>query len=109
MRLKNKGIVDVGVFFEEMTGMSHESSKFKMLTLNEIKIGMPVFKEQLAKIYDTWIIIYKPKNLQIPEDGLIGFIGKETNEESAALYTEDNIITPVFNDSTDLEGDIYEE
>ena len=43
------------------------------------------------------------------EDGIIGFIGKETNEESAALYTQDNIITPVYNDSIDLDGDIYEE
>lgn len=43
------------------------------------------------------------------EDGIIGFIGKETNEESSALYTQNNIITSVYNDSTDLEGDIYEE
>ena len=70
--------------------------KDKRLTINDIKVGMRVFKEQLSEIYDTWIIIYKPKNVQMKEDGIIGFIGKETNEESAALYTKDNIITPVF-------------
>ncbi len=89
--------------------MVSNMTTLKMLTLDDIKVGMRVFKEQLANIYDTWIIIYKPKNLQMEEDGIIGFIGKETNEESAALYTQNNIITPVYNDSTDLEGDIYEE
>jgi hypothetical protein len=89
--------------------MVNNMTALKMLTLDDIKVGMRVFKEQLANIYDTWIIIYKPKNLQMEEDGIIGFIGKETNEESAALYTQNNIITPVYNDSTDLEGDIYEE
>ncbi len=89
--------------------MSSLTINTKMLSLEDIKVGMRVFKEQLANIYDTWIIIYKPKNEHMPEDGIIGFIGKETNEESAALYTEDNIITPVYNDSIDLEGEIYEE
>ena len=89
--------------------MVNNMTALKMLTIDDIKVGMRVFKEQLANIYDTWIIIYKPKNLQMEEDGIIGFIGKETNEESAALYTQNNIITPVYNDSTDLEGDIYEE
>ncbi|MCR5788776.1 MAG: hypothetical protein K6G83_02715 [Lachnospiraceae bacterium] len=89
-----------------MNGVTNEH---KMLSLDDIKVGMRVFKEQLSNIYDTWIIIYRPKNLQMQEDGIIGFIGKETNEEAAALYTQDNVITPVFNDSMDLEGDIYEE
>ena len=83
--------------------------KTKKFSLDDIKVGMRVFKEQLSNIYDTWIIIYKPKDVQMQEDGIIGFIGKETNEESAALYTNDNIITPVYNDSIDLEGNIYEE
>ena len=76
--------------------------------LSDIKKGMRVHKEQLSDIYDTWIILYRPKN-EIMEDGemIIGFIGKEPNEESDALYTPDNIITPVYNDSIDLEGDIF--
>ena len=81
----------------------------KNLLLDDIEIGMPVFKEQLSSIYDTWIILYKPKSINIREDGIIGFIGNEPNEKSAALYTKENIITPVYNDSTDLEMDIYEE
>ncbi|MBO5609099.1 MAG: hypothetical protein J5929_01825 [Eubacterium sp.] len=39
------------------------------------------------------------------EDGIIGFIGAETNAESDALYNGNNIITPVYNDSIDLEND----
>ena len=78
--------------------------------LSEIKKGMRVHKEQLSNIYDTWIILYRPKN-EVMEDGemIIGFIGKEPDEESAALYNPDNVITPVFNDSIDLEGDIFYE
>ena len=33
------------------------------------------------------------------EDDIIGYIGKETNAESDALYSQENIITPVYNDS----------
>lgn len=81
----------------------------KLLKLDDLKVGMKVYKEQLANIFDTWIILYKPKTVSMKEDGIIGFIGPETNEESDALYTKDNIITPVFHDSIDLEEDIYEE
>lgn len=79
------------------------------LTLSDIKIGMKVYKEQLSGIYDTWIILYKPKTETMEEDGIIGYIGEETNEESAALYNENNIIIPIYNDSIEQEGDIYEE
>ena len=77
-------------------------------TLSEIKKGMRVRKEQLSNIYDTWIILYRPKD-KVMEDGemIIGFIGKEPTEESDALYTPNNVITPVYNDSIDLEDDIY--
>ncbi len=79
----------------------------KKYTLSEISKGMRVFKEQLSEIYDTWIILYRPKNVQMSEDGIIGYIGKETNAESDKLYTSENIITPVYNDSIELEEDIY--
>ncbi|MBR6223262.1 MAG: hypothetical protein IKQ71_07475 [Lachnospiraceae bacterium] len=78
-------------------------------TVNDLKEGMRVFKEQLSSIYDTWIILYRPKNSIMDEDGIIGFIGSEPNEKSDALYTEDNIIIPIYNDSTELEGDIFDE
>jgi len=78
--------------------------------ISELSKGMKVYKEQLSEIFDTWIILYKPKNEEMTEDGFIGFIGKETNSESDALYTENNIITPIFNDSIELEEDIdYDE
>ncbi len=77
------------------------------LGLKDIHVGMRVYSEQLSDIYDTWIILYKPKNIKMEEDGIIGFIGKETNQESSRLYTRDNIITPIFHDSMDLEEDIY--
>ena len=77
--------------------------------LSDLSKGMIVFKEQLSAIYDTWIILYRPKKSEMEEDGIIGYIGSEPNEKSDALYTEDNIIIPVYNDSMDLEGDIFEE
>jgi hypothetical protein len=39
----------------------------------------------------------------------IGFIGRETNEESDRLFEQGNVICPVYNDSMELEGDIYYE
>lgn len=84
-------------------------TELKKLTLEELKLGMQVYKEQLSDIYDTWIILYKPVNQEIEKDGIIGFIGKKTNSESFKLYTPDNLIIPVYNDSMELEGDIYYE
>jgi hypothetical protein len=39
----------------------------------------------------------------------VKFIGKETNEESDKLFTQGDIVCPVYNDSIELEGDIYYE
>lgn len=81
--------------------------KFKV---SDISIGMKVYKEQLSNIYDTWIILYKAVDSNMKEDGIIGFIGKEPDSTSDSLYLSGNIITPVFNDSIDLEEDIdYDE
>lgn len=76
-------------------------------TLSDISKGMKVYKEQLSEIHDTWIILYRPKDSDMQEDGIIGFIGKETNAESDALYSSENIITPIYNDSIELEEDIF--
>lgn len=77
------------------------------LTLNDLKIGMEIIdKEQLSNIYDTWIFLIKhvgEKNYRI------GFIGKETNAESDRLLTGGTKVCPVYNDSVELEGDIYYE
>lgn len=79
----------------------------KKLELKDLYIGMEIRnKEQLSSIYDTWIMLVKKKDSDIYT---IGFIGSETNEESDSLFTRDNIICPVYNDSIELEGDIYYE
>ncbi len=96
------------VFIEFERGFIMENTA-KNYKLSDLKIGMRVNVEDLSSIYNTWIILYKPKKTHFEEDGIIGFIGSEPNSESDALYTKDNIITPVYNDSTDLEGDIFDE
>ena len=77
--------------------------------ISDISKGMKVYKEQLSEIFDTWIILYRPKDSDMQEDGIIGFIGTEPNAESDALYSKDNIITPVYNDSIEQEEDIFYE
>ncbi|MCI9441751.1 MAG: hypothetical protein HFH15_11075 [Ruminococcus sp.] len=80
------------------------SDKFN---LEDLYIGMKIQdKNQLSDIYDTWIILVKSN----ASDGYtIRFIGKETNAESDKLFTPDNVVCPVYNDSMELEGDIYYE
>lgn len=79
----------------------------KKLELKDLYIGMEIKdKEQLNGIYDTWIMLVKNKRSDVYT---IGFIGSETNEESDRLFTQNRIICPVYNDSMELEGDIYYE
>ena len=79
----------------------------KKLELKDLYIGMEIRdKAQLSSIYDTWILLVKNKNSDVYT---VGFIGSETNEESDKLFTQDNVICPVYNDSIELEGDIYYE
>ena len=77
------------------------------LELKDLYIGMEIKdKAQLSGIYDTWIMLVKNKNSDVYT---VGFIGSETNEESDKLFTPDNVICPVYNDSIELEGYIYYE
>ncbi len=39
--------------------------------------------------------------------GRIAFIGKETNEESDKILKSGKTVTPIFNDSDELDGDSY--
>ena len=79
----------------------------KKLELKDLSIGMEIRdKNQLDGIYDTWIMLVKNKR---SDAYTIGFIGRETNEESDRLFTQNRIICPVYNDSMELEGDIYYE
>nr|WP_302111623.1 hypothetical protein [uncultured Acetatifactor sp.] len=74
-------------------------------TRDDLYIGMEIQdKNQLSGIYDTWILLVKNKNSDVYT---IGFIGEETNAESDKLFASGNAVCPVFNDSLELEGDIY--
>lgn len=78
--------------------------KFK---IEDLYIGMEISdKNQLSDIYDTWILLVKSKNT---ENYTVQFIGKETNAESDKLFSQGNVVCPVYNDSLELEGDIYYE
>lgn len=89
--------------------MKEGGSVMPKYKISDISKGMKVYKEQLSEIFDTWIILYRPKDSDMQEDGIIGFIGAEPNAESDALYTPENIITPVYNDSIEQEEDIFYE
>lgn len=56
------------------------------------------------------MILIRPKNSNLPDDeGILAFIGPETNEESDKLYNKGNIIIPIYNDSAELDDYIYSE
>ena len=77
----------------------------KKYTLPELKVGMTIVnKSQLSEIYDTWILLVKQAE---DTEYTIGFIGKETNTESDKLFKPGNQICPVYNDSMELEEDIF--
>lgn len=83
------------------------ATSLKKLTLDDISVGMEIDnKEQLSNIYDTWIFLVKDQRTKKYK---IGFIGKEANEESDKLFMQGVSICPVYNDSTELEGDMYYE
>ena len=80
------------------------AASLKKYTLKDLVVGMEIKdKEQLSNIYDTWILLIKDK---AAKNYKIGFIGKETNAESDKLFTQGLSICPVYNESTELEGDI---
>lgn len=84
--------------------MANIDNKF---ALDDLYIGMEIQdKNQLSGIYDTWILLVKNKNA---DAYTIGFIGEETNEESDKLFASGNVVCPVYNDSLELEGDMYYE
>jgi len=75
--------------------------------LEDLYVGMEIKdKDQLSGIYDTWIMLVKSNDSDVYT---VGFIGKETNTESDKLFAQGNVVCPVYNDSIELEGDIYYE
>ena len=88
-------------------GASNMEKTDSRLTINDLYIGMEIKdKNQLSNIYDVWILLVKNKN---SEGYTVQFIGKETNAESDKLFAQGNVVCPVYNDSLELEGDIYYE
>lgn len=84
--------------------MTSAGTKFK---IEDLYIGMEISdKSQLSNIHDTQILLVKSKN---SENYTVQFIGKETNAESDKLFAQNNVACPVYNDSLELEGDIYYE
>ena len=84
--------------------MTMADNKF---TLEDLYIGMEIKdKDQLSDIYDIWIILVKSSGSDVYT---VRFIGKETNAESDKLFAQGNVVCPVYNDSMELEGDIYYE
>lgn len=77
----------------------------KRYSLGDISVGMMATKESLSNIYDTWIfLVYENIGDKI---GRIAYIGKETTKESDEILKNAKIITPVYNDSDELNEDIY--
>lgn len=64
----------------------------------------------LQNIYDLWMILIRPKDSSLTEDeGILSFVGTETNQESDKLHNKNNIIIPIYHDSIELSCDIYYE
>lgn len=80
------------------------NTTIKKYTLDDLRLGMKIDnKKQLCEIYDTWIIMTRQSS---NEPYTIEFIGKETTLESDKLFNQGKQICPVYNDSTELEGDV---
>ena len=75
--------------------------------ISDLSKGMKVYKEQLSEILDTWIILYRPNDSDMKEDGIIRYIDNEPNAESHAQYYSNNKNTPVNNKRIELEEDIF--
>lgn len=83
------------------------AASLKKFALKDLSLGMEIEnKDQLSNIYDIWIFLIKDKKA---DKYHIGYIGKETNAESDKLFTQGLSICPVYNESTELEGDMYYE
>lgn len=77
----------------------------KKLKLEDLKLGMEVQPEQLSEIYDTWILI-EETNVGA-KTGIIKWIGKTPNKESQKILESGKVIGCIFNDSIELDGDVF--
>lgn len=67
----------------------------KKYTLDELKLGMPVSKDQLSEIYDVYMLIVYSK----PGDkiGSLEYFSKETNDTYAKIMTSGKPMCPIYN------------
>lgn len=75
------------------------------LKLQDLKKGMTVRFDQLTDIYDVWILV--EEEAVNSDHGIIRFIGKEPDSESQAILEEGKPIGCIYNDSEQLEEDVY--
>lgn len=75
------------------------------LSLQDIKVGMPVKFSQLSNIFDTWILVEEKK--VGADGGIIRFIGEKTNSISQAILDEGKPIGCIYNDSELIDEDVY--
>lgn len=90
--------------------MSKEAESISILSLEELKIGETVYKQQLREIYDTYIILTQVENTDNGLMGKIGFIGTEITDEASKLRSSTIPITCVYNESQELDDRfVYED
>ncbi|MBQ7565164.1 MAG: hypothetical protein IJT16_14405 [Lachnospiraceae bacterium] len=80
----------------------------KKYTIDELHTGMKVKESQLDNIFKKHIILinsYLNSNGEI--EGIIGFIGNQLNEESDRLNQKGVIVTHIYNEEVDKEGEVY--
>lgn len=75
------------------------------LKLQDLKVGMHIKFNQLTDILDTWILV--EEKAVGADGGIIRFIGKEPNSISQAILEEGKPIGCIYNDSEQLEEDVY--
>ena len=80
----------------------------KEYTLDELYNGMQVRESQLSNVYNIHIVLV---NSFLTEDGdiegTVGFIGSTLNSESDRLNRRGVMVTHIYNEEAEKEGEIY--
>lgn len=80
-----------------------ESRLMKKYTLEELEIGMKVYKNQLNKIKDTYIILTDVINTEQGLYGTIAFVGEDIPNDVKKLRDRGTPMTCVYNLSEEYE------
>jgi hypothetical protein len=82
----------------------------RQYTLNDLQIGMHVYKKQLQNIFDTYIILndaeYSDEN---GIAGTIAYIGSGIDDNIASVRNENTPTACVYNNSSETGDDVYYE